>query len=58
VTRANLPCNLSGGYFVRREDLLKPDVMSEIILLGAGALIFVILMLILVVVLTESAAPV
>jgi hypothetical protein len=43
---------------VRREDLLKPDVMSEIILLGAGALIFVILMLILVVVLTESAAPV
>lgn len=43
---------------MRREDLLKPDVMSEIILLGAGALIFVILMLILVVVLTESAAPV
>jgi hypothetical protein len=43
---------------VRREDLLKPDVMSEIILLGAGALIFVILMLILVVVLTESAAPI
>jgi hypothetical protein len=43
---------------VRREDLLKPDVMSEIILLGAGALIFVILMLILIVVLTESAAPI
>ncbi|HYK49405.1 MAG TPA: hypothetical protein VEU94_06745 [Terriglobales bacterium] len=43
---------------MRREDLLKPDVMSEIILLGAGALIFVILMLILVVVLTESAAPI
>jgi hypothetical protein len=58
VTRANLPRNLSGDYFVRREDLLKPDVMSEIILLGAGALIFVILMLILIVVLTESAAPI
>ena len=43
---------------MRREDLLKPDVMSEIILLGAGALIFVILMLILIVVLTESAAPI
>jgi hypothetical protein len=43
---------------VRREDLLKPDVMSEIILLGAGALIFVILMLVLIVVLTESAAPI
>ncbi len=43
---------------MRREDLLKPDVMSEIILLGAGALIFVILVLILIVVLTESAAPV
>jgi len=43
---------------VRREDLLKPDVMSEIIMLGAGALIFVILMLILIVVLTESAAPI
>jgi hypothetical protein len=32
---------------VRRDDLLKPDVMSEVILLGAGALAFVILILIL-----------
>jgi hypothetical protein len=37
---------------------LKPDVMSEVILLGAGALVFVILILILVVVLTRVSAPV
>jgi flagellar biogenesis protein FliO len=30
---------------VRREDLLKPDVMSEVILIGVGALIFVILLI-------------
>lgn len=33
---------------MRREDLLKPVVMSEVIVLGFGALIFVILLLILV----------
>jgi hypothetical protein len=43
---------------VRRDDLLKPDVMSEVILLGAGALVFAILILILFVVLTKAAAPV
>lgn len=43
---------------MRREDLLKPDVMSKVILLGAGALVFVILILILVVVLTQASAPV
>jgi hypothetical protein len=43
---------------MRRDDLLKPDVMSEVILLGAGALVFVILILILFVVLTKVAAPV
>jgi len=37
---------------VRSDDILKPDVMSEVILLGAGALVFVILILVLVVVLT------
>ena len=43
---------------MRRDDLLKPDVMSEVILLGAGALVFAILILILFVVLTKVAAPV
>jgi hypothetical protein len=43
---------------VRREDLLKPDVMSEVVLLGAGALVFVILILILVLTLTQASAPV
>jgi hypothetical protein len=43
---------------VRRQDLLKPDVMSELILLGAGAVVFAILILILIVVLTQASAPV
>ena len=43
---------------MRRDDLLKPDVMSEVILLGAGALVFAILILILIVVLTQASAPV
>ena len=43
-----------GGEFVRREDLLKPDVMSEVILLGFGALIFAILLLILVAAWTQA----
>lgn len=58
VTRAHLPLQFSGRLFVRRDDLLKPDVMSEVILLGAGALVFAILILILFVVLTKAAAPV
>jgi hypothetical protein len=44
--------------FLRRADLLKPDVMSEVILLGAGALVFAILVLILIVVLTQASAPI
>jgi hypothetical protein len=36
VTRIHLPSILSGIFFLHREDLLKPDVMSEVILLGAG----------------------
>jgi hypothetical protein len=43
---------------LRREDLLKPDGMSEAILLAAGTVIFLILLLILLVVLTRSAVPV
>jgi hypothetical protein len=41
---------------VRREDLLKPDVMSEVILIGIGALIFVILLLILIAAWTQAPA--
>ena len=58
MTRADLPSDFSGAGFVRRDDLLKPDVMSEVILLGAGALVFAILILILVVVLTQASAPI
>ena len=39
---------------MRREDLLKPDVMSEIILLGFGVLIFAILLLVLVAAWTQA----
>ena len=56
MTRAHLPSNHPGGAFVRREDLLKPDVMSEVIVLGFGALIFVILLLILVAAWTQAPA--
>jgi|KBSMisStaDraftv2_1062788.scaffolds.fasta_scaffold07490_8 hypothetical protein len=45
-------------WLLRREDLLKSDGMSEAIVLGAGAVVFLILMLILVVVLTHTAMPV
>ena len=38
---------------MRREDLLKPDLMSEVLLLGAGILVFVILLLILFLTLTQ-----
>ncbi len=36
------------------EDLLSPDLISEIVLLGSGALIFVSLLLIVVTVLTRA----
>ena len=51
---AKPPSDSLGGGFVRREDLLKPDLMSEVILLGFGALIFGILLLILVAAWTEA----
>ena len=41
---------------MRCEDLLKPDLISEVIPLVAGVLVFVILLLILVVALTQSSA--
>jgi hypothetical protein len=43
---------------MRREDLLKPDGMSEAIVLGAGVVVFVILILILIIILTHTANPV
>ena len=39
---------------MRRADLLKPDGLSEVILLGASALGFAILVLLLIVVLTKG----
>jgi hypothetical protein len=42
---------------MRSQDLLKPDVMSEVILMGAGGLVFAVLILILIVVLTQASAP-
>ena len=39
---------------MRREDLLKADLMSQVILLGFGALIFVILLLILIAAWTQA----
>jgi hypothetical protein len=57
VTRASLPFDFSRGGFMRSQDLLKPDVMSEVILMGAGGLVFAILILILIVVLTQASAP-
>ena len=39
---------------MRRQDLLKPDLMSEVILVGFGALIFVILLLILIAAWTQA----
>ena len=35
-------------------DLLKPDILSEIVLLGSGALLFGSLLLIVVTVLTQA----
>jgi hypothetical protein len=45
------------GPFLRRDDLLKADVMSEAILVGAGTLVFAMLVLVLIIVLTQVSAP-
>jgi hypothetical protein len=45
---SRLPAILLGGVFVRREELLQSDLISEITLVGFAALIIVILLLILV----------
>jgi len=39
---------------MHRADLLKPDLLSEIVLLGAGALIFAALLLVTVTALARS----
>jgi hypothetical protein len=39
---------------MHRADLLKPDLLSEIVLLGAGALIFVALLFVTVTALARS----
>jgi hypothetical protein len=46
----------SGIGFVHPQDLMKPDLLSEVLLLSNGMLVFVILMLILVVALTQASA--
>jgi hypothetical protein len=39
---------------MRREDLMKPDLMSEIVLLGSGALILASLWLVVATALTRA----
>jgi hypothetical protein len=41
---------------MRREDLMNPDLLSEIVLLGTGALIVVAFLLIVMAALTQPAA--
>jgi hypothetical protein len=53
---ANFPSGSSGGVCMRREDLLNSDLMSEVLLLGFGVLIFAILLLILVAAWTQAPA--
>ena len=43
---------------MRRDNLLEPDVVSDIILVGAAALGFLILLVTLVLFLTQVPAPV
>jgi hypothetical protein len=52
------PLQSFGEGFLRRADLLKPDVLSEVILLGAGVLVVAILILILTLVLTQASVPI
>lgn len=41
---------------MHRDDLMQPDLLSEILVLGGGVLIFATLILILVVALTQTAS--
>jgi hypothetical protein len=42
---------------MHRDDLMKPDLLSEILLLGSGVLIFVVLIVIVVAVLAGTPSP-
>jgi hypothetical protein len=42
---------------VHRDELMKPDLLGEIVLAGSGVVIFVPLLLIVALVLTQGAAP-
>jgi len=44
------------GELVKRDDLLKPDLLSEIVLLGSGIAILVALVVVVVAALTSAAA--
>jgi len=46
----------AGGTEMSREDLMKPDLLSEIVLLGSAAVIVVVLLLIAVAALTQPTA--
>jgi hypothetical protein len=46
----------SWGTEMRREDLMNPDLLSEIVLLGSAAVIVVALLLIVVAALTQPTA--
>jgi hypothetical protein len=39
---------------MHREDLMKPDLFSEIVLLGSGGLLFASLLLVVVIALTRA----
>jgi hypothetical protein len=41
---------------MRRDDLMKPDLLGEIVLLASGIVLFLPLLLLLVVALTRTAA--
>jgi hypothetical protein len=42
---------------MHREDLMNPDMLSEVLLMVSGSAIFLTLLLVLVAALTQTAAP-
>jgi hypothetical protein len=53
---AGVSDNFPRGALVRRQDLLKADVMSEVILVAIGAVLFAILVLVFITALTRTLA--
>ncbi|MGH9501763.1 MAG: hypothetical protein ACRD20_02825 [Terriglobales bacterium] len=43
---------------MHREDLLNPDVISEVILVGAGAILFIVMIVLLAVIVAGPSAPI